>query len=232
MPKEKSVIAKLRKGGKEFEILINPEEAQAYKQGKNVSLEQVLVLEEIFEDAKKGTRASAQDMQKIFTTDKALAVAAIILKEGHVPLTEDMLKSEMEQRKKQIVQLIHRNVIDPTTKRPHPPNRIETALSDAKIRIDPHKTAEAQLHDIVKGLQLHLPIKFETRQLYLRISVKHLGKALSVLKHLTKILKETWDTDGSLMATVEIPAGLQEELETSLNNITKGDFELKIIGAK
>lgn len=232
MSKEKHTIAKLKKGGKEFEILINAEQAQAYKQGKSVSLDEVLVIEEVYEDAKKGKRASEHEMQKIFGTQEVSQVAQIILKEGHVPQTEDMLKKEMEQRRKQIVTLLHKNVIDPNTKRPHPPARIETAMNDAKVKVDPNKSAETQLQEIVKALREHLPIKFETRELFLRIPVKYAGRALQILKQNTKILKETWETDGSLSATVEIPAGLQEELETNLNAITKGDMELKIIGAK
>ena len=72
MPKEKTTTAKLRKGGKEFEILINPEEAAAFKAGKNVTIENVLVTEEIFEDVKKGKRASEHEMKKIFGTDDPL----------------------------------------------------------------------------------------------------------------------------------------------------------------
>ncbi len=232
MPEEKSVIAKIKKGGKEFEILIHPEQASLYRQGKSVSLDDVLVIEGIYEDAKKGKRASEHEMKKLFGTDDPLEVAKIILKEGHVPLTEEMLKKEVEQRRKQIVDLLHRNVVDPNNGKPHPPNRIETAMHDAKVKIDAHKSAEAQLHEIVKALREHLPIKFEIRELYLRIPVKYAGRALITLKQMTKILKENWESDGSLSATVEIPAGLQEELETSLNNLTKGDIELKILGAK
>ena len=231
MQKEKSTVAKLRKGGKEFEILINPEEAHAFRQGKNISLTDILVTEEIYEDVKKGKRASEHEMQKIFGTQDVEKVATIILREGHVPLTEDMIKKETDQKRKQIITLIHKNTIDPQG-RPHPPQRIETALNDAKVKIDPKRTADAQLLDIVKALREQLPLKFETRQLYLRIPVKSVGRTLPLLKQLTKILTEKWESDGSLITTVEIPAGLQEELEVSLNAITKGDMELKLVGAK
>ena len=232
MQKEKTVTAKLRKGGKEFEILIHPEEAAAFKAGKSTSIQDALVLEEIYEDVKKGKKASEHEMQKIFGTDDPLEVAKIILKEGHVPMTEDMLKKESEQRRKQIIDLIHRNAVDPTTGKPHPPQRIDTAISDAKAKIDPHKPAEAQIHDVLREISAHLPIRFETRRLFIRIPVKHASRCLPILKQIATIASEKWEADGSLVATVEIPAGMQEQLELSLNNITKGDLELKLLGAK
>src|SRR3989344_6218081 len=219
MSQDKTIIAKLKKAGKEFEIVVPPEQASLYKQGKAVSLSDVLVIEEIYEDARKGKRASEKEMENLFGTSDVNEVAALILKEGHVPVTEDMMKKEIDQRKKQIVTLLHTNTVDPTTNRPHPPGRIETAMSDAKIKIEGNKSAESQLQDIVKLLRPHLPLKFETRQLYLHIPVKHAGKALSILKQSTTIIKESWENDGSLTATVEVPAGIQEQLEYQLNTL-------------
>ena len=232
MPKEKSVIAKLRKNGKDFEILINPETAAQFRQGKSISLNDVLVIEEIYEDAKKGKRVSEHEMAKLFETDDVLEIAKIILKEGHVPLTEDMLKKEVEQKRKQIIDFIHKNTIDPNTKRPHPPARIETALSDAKVKIDPHKSALSQTQDVLAALRQYLPLKMETREIFVRVSAKYAHKTMILLKQHAKILIEKWETDGSLNATVELPAGAQEELETQLNNLSKGEVELKIIGVK
>jgi len=46
---------------------------------------------------------------------------------------------------------------------------------------------------------------------------------------MAKILKSDWLDNGGLKAVVEIPAGAQEELETALSKMTKGEFELKIL---
>ena len=43
---------------------------------------------------------------------------------------------------------------------------------------------------------------------------------------------EDWGNDGSLNATLEIPAGMQEELELALNNMTKGNVYIKIVRSK
>ncbi len=231
MPNDKTIIAKIKKDNKEFQIVVHPEQASAYKAGKSVSINDVLVIDEIFEDAKKGTRASRTEMEKIFGTTDSLVIADKILKEGHVPQTEDMLRGAMEQKRKQIINLIHRNAVDPKTGKPHPPQRIETAMTEAKVRIDESKPAEMQVQAIIRQLQPLLPIKYETRELLIKIPVQYAAKSVSILKQHGKVINEQWNSDGSLSARIEIPAGLQEEFEVALNNLAHGNAEIKIIGS-
>lgn len=231
MPKDKTAIAKLRKDGKNFEVLIYPEQAQAFRAGKNVSINDVLATDQIFVDARKGERASEHEMEKIFGTTDATAIATQIIKEGNVPVTEDMIRSNLDQKRKQIINLIHRNTINPTTNKPHPPQRIETAMNEAKVRINEKTPAEAQIQDVIKQLQHLLPIKYETRELLVKIPMQYAARSATILRQHGKILNEQWNTDGSLSARIEIPAGLQEEFETSLNAIAHGNAEIKIISA-
>lgn len=232
MSKDKQVTASIKKEGLKFEILVHAEEAHAYAKGGSVSINDVIVAEEVFADVKKGERASEHEMERLFGTKDFLKVAEIILKEGHIPRTEEMLKQEAEDTKKQIITLVVRNVVDPNTGKPHPPGRIETAIAEAKVRIDANKSAEEQLQDVVKALRPLLPIKFETREILIKIPVQHAGRCQPILKQMTRVVNEKWEQDGSLTATIEVPAGVQEELELHLNKITRGDMELKIIGAK
>ncbi len=54
---DKAVIARLKKAGMEFEILVDPYLARDLKEGKEVDFEELLAVEEVFKDAKKGERA-------------------------------------------------------------------------------------------------------------------------------------------------------------------------------
>jgi len=225
----KAVIARIKKGGKNFEILVDCERALDYKSGKVKDLSGVLATEEVFEDIKKGTHASQHDMVKIFGIDDPFKVSAIIIKEGEIQLTADHLKKEREQKKKQIITLIHRNAIDPKTNFPHPIQRIESAIEEAGVRIDEHKTAEEQIQGIIKELSEILPIKYETKEIMIKIPAQYAGKAFTSLKQYSKILKEEWQNDGSLMTVVAIPAGLMQEFFDKLNNLTRGEIESKII---
>ena len=229
---DKSVIAKLKKGSKTYEVLVDPERAIEFRKGKSVSINDVLITDEIFYDAKKGTRASEHELEKIFGTDNKEEICKIIIKEGIVPLTADMLRKDLDNKRKQIVNFIHKNVIDPTSGKPHPPQRIDAAMTEAKVRIDDNKTAEQQVRDVIEKLRPILPIKFEIRELSLRIPPEYAGRSIPIIKKFGRVIEENWDSDGSLKSTIEIPAGVQEELEIALNNITKGSLEVRIINKR
>src|SRR3989338_7108027 len=209
---DKSVIARYKTQGKNFEILVDCENAIAFKTGSNINLNDVLKAEEIFEDVKKGMHASEIDMKKIFNTEDKRKLRDI--------------------KVKQIIDLIHRNAIDPKTGNPHPPQRIKNAVEEAKIRIDNYKTAEEQIQDIISQLKTVLPIKFETRTIMIKVSAQYAAQSYNALKQYGKLLKEEWQNDGSLVVNIELPAGLQEDLFSKLNNLTHGSIESKIIGVK
>src|SRR3989344_2932448 len=218
----KNDVAKLRREGKNFEILIDAEKANQFRLGKSVNIEEVVATEEVFSDAKKGTRASEHELKKLFGTDDKFEICKIIIKEGNVPVTANMLRKEVEQKRKQIINLIHRNSVDPGTSKPHPITRIDNAMNEARVRIDENKSAEQQIKDVIEKIRLILPIKYETRELMIRVPSQFAAKSFGTLKQFGKLLGEDWGNDGSLNATLEIPAGMQEELELALNNMTKG----------
>ncbi len=226
---DKSVVAKLKREGKTYEILVDAENAHALRTGKSVSMGDVVVTEEIFYDAKKGTRASENEFKKIFGTEDKFEICKIIVKNGDVPLTAEMKRKELDTRRKQIVTMIHRNVVDPKTGKPHPPQRIDAAMDEAKVRVDEYKSAEQQVQDVIDQIRKIIPIKYEVREISVRILSQYAGRAFPILKKFGKVLNESWENDGSLRATIEIPAGIQEELEIALNNIAKGTVEMKIV---
>lgn len=226
---DKAVIAKLKKEGKTYEILVDSEKALEFRRGKSVSINDVVATEEIFYDAKKGTKASENELKKLFGTSDKSEICKIIVKEGVVPLTTELTRKELEVKKKQIVDLIHRNVVDPNTGKPHPPQRIEAAIAEAKVRVDENKSAEQQIQEVITQIRKIIPIKYEVREISVRILAQYSGRAFPIIKQYGKLLNEGWQNDGSLLATIEIPAGLQEELEVALNKIAKGTVETKIL---
>ncbi|MSR86024.1 ribosome assembly factor SBDS [Candidatus Woesearchaeota archaeon] len=229
---DQAIIARLKKEGDTFEILVDCDKALAYREGKLANLSEVLATKEIFKDAKKGIRASENEMKKLFKTDKADAIAEIIIKKGEIQITAEHRNKLREEKRKQIVAFIHRNAVDAKTGHPHPPQRIETLMEEAKIKIDEFHSVEMQVQDVITKLRPLIPIKMEVRELELLIPVKHAEAAFGHVKRTMKILKEQWGSDGSLKVIVEIPAGIQEEIEQQLNKITKGEVEITIINKR
>jgi len=229
---DNAVIVKLKKEGKTYELLVDPKKAHEFISGKNIPIQEILVVEEIFYDAKKGTKASIHEIEKIFGITDLYQISERILKEGHIPQTAEMLKEAAEQKRRQIISIIHKNAINPTTGKPHPPNRIEAAMAEAKIKIDNNKSAEQQIQEIIVQLRPIIPIKTETRELSITLNSQYAGRSYGILKQFGKITGEKWDNNGNLNTTIELPAGMQEELETNLNNITKGTVDIKILRSK
>ncbi len=227
-----AVIARLKKQGRDFEILVDCDLALAYKAGKEVDLDSVVVSFDVFEDVKKGMNASDAAMESAFGTTDKKEVVKKILKEGEIQLTAEYRKKLRDKKRKQIIHLIHRNAIDPKTGAPHPPQRIENAINEVKVHIDDFKPAEQQVKEIVAKILSVLPLKYEIREVQVVLGPQYGGRAMPTLRKFGKVLKEEWLNDGSLCAVVEIPAGIQEEFEKELNNLTRGDLDLKILNAR
>ncbi|MEK6921820.1 MAG: ribosome assembly factor SBDS [Nanoarchaeota archaeon] len=226
---DKAVIARLKTHGDKYEILVDCDSALAFRSGKAVDMGDVLASPKIYTDAKRGIVASQHRMQEIFGTEDAEEITKIILKKGEVQITAEHKHHELEEKRKQILAYVHRNGVDPRTHLPHPPQRIELAFKELNVHIDEHKDAMEQIHDIIKKLQPILPIKFERKEMSIRIAGQYAGKTYGVIKGMAKIMKEEWLNDGSWKGVIEIPSGMQNELFDKLNSMTHGSVEAETL---
>lgn len=222
-------LARYKKGGKVFEVVVDADFAVELREGKSVDMNDVLQSENIFSDAKKGELASENSIKELFETDDMLKVAEMIIKNGEIQLTADYRKKLRDRKKNKIIDIIHRNGIDPRTNLPHPVARIESAMAEIKVNIEEFKKAEEQVNAIVKSLRPILPIKFEINEIAVKIPAEYAAKSYSVVKSSAKILKEEWLNSGDWVCVVEIPAGLREDFFNTINKATKGNVETKII---
>jgi ribosome maturation protein SDO1 len=223
-------LARLKKGGKNFEVVVEPDNAIAYKKGSDADIKDVLKGESIFTDAKKGVFAPESDLKALFNSSEPLKVASIIIKEGEIQLTTEYRDKLREEKRKRILTLIQRNAADPKTMLPHPMTRIENAFEQVKCRIDEFKSAEEQVDDVIKVLRTVLPLKIEQVLLEIDLPPQHAHQAYGQLKRMGSIKQETWGNDGGLLVKFEIPAGLQEEVMSKLNSMTHGGVEIRILG--
>jgi len=224
-----SVVARLKSGNKHFEMLVDCDSAMKLKHGQAVSMGDVLASDAIFSEARKGTKASHVDVKAVFGTDNPEDVAKQIIMKGEVQLTAEYRRKLMDEKKKQIIEMIRRDGIDPRTNIPHPAARIEAAMEEARVKIDEHKNAKEQVEGIVKALRPILPIKLAMQEIQVRLPAAHASKCFSMIKQFGGLKKEEWLGDGSLVTVSEIPAGLQEEFMSKINAATKGTADAKIL---
>ncbi len=228
---ENSVIAKIHKGKDIFEILVDSKKALEFKMGKPYSIENILVVNNVFTDAKKGEKASSTDMQKFFSTTDIFRIAERIIKEGELQITTEDRRRMTEEKRKEISDIISKQGIDPKTKLPHPQQRILNAMDQARVQIDPFRSAKEQAKDMLPKLQEIIPISVQTAEIAVKVAVQYGGRVLQALRSMATVKSEEWKPD-YLYALVEIPAGMQTYLYDKLNELTAGTVEAKVMKMK
>lgn len=223
------VIARIEKGGECFEVLVKPDAVQKIRDGKEVDVLSQLAIDEVFRDAHKGSKASSEKMKEFFETDEPIAVAKILIQKGEIQLTTEQRRQMQEQKRRQIVQYIAANAINPQTGAPHPPQRIEIAMEEAKVHVDPFKPTDVQVNEVLKAIKPLIPISMERVQIAFKIPALYAGKGYAEVRKLGDLARESWQNDGSFLGVIEIPAGMQSEILDHLNHLTKGSVETKLL---
>src|SRR6185437_16126523 len=226
MADTKFTIVRLNLDNNKFEILVKPDPALEYKLGRRTDLSSILVSDEIYADANKGSRIGSGKLMKFFKTTDSAEVAKQILSRGELSLTTDQRRKMVEEKKKQIVQHINKSFVDPKTHIPHPPLRIESAMDEARVVIDPFKRPEDQVKTIIDSLRKILPLKSEIIRLTITVPPQFSAQSYNLLKTSGSLGGEQWLADGSLRITLEINAGVKGTLLDRIGSVTKGTAQV------
>ena len=206
-----AVIARLEKGGSRYEILVDPELVEKWKQNSDsIKISDLLAIEEIWIDAKNGDRPTSDSLENIFGTTNLDECVIKILKEGSIQLTTLQRKKIVAEKRKQIINQISSTATDPKTKLPHPITRIENALDEIRFSIDPFKSVESQVDKAVNLLRPIIPLQFITIKLAFKIPGKDYGGVSQLLRE--SIQKEEWLSDGTWACIVSVPGGMKNDL--------------------
>lgn len=225
MDSENAITVKYR-GDREFEILVDPDEAFAYKRGEIDSFDRVLFVQEIFTDAAAAEKASMEAVEDEFGTRRVVEAAEELFDRGDMELTTDQKNQLREEKWKQVVSIIARRAMNPQSNAPHPPKRIENAMEEAGVRIDPMTSPEEQVQEVLDAIRPKIPISMEEKEMAVRIPSKYSGKAYGVVKDMaSEVLEEEWGNE-AFMARVRIPAGVSTKLMEKLEEITHGEVEI------
>lgn len=224
-----AVIARLKKGEEHFEILVDPYAAADIIEGKDKDIMQILAIDAIFKDAKKGTHAPSESIQKYFGTDEVAEIAKKIIIKGDIQLTTEQRHKMQKNKRNRIVESICRNAMDPKTKAPHPRQRIELAMEEAGIHVDPFKPVREQVKTTIEALRPIIPISIDQVRISVKIAAEQIGKAYGVVRNFGVLEREDWQSDGSWIGIIKIAAGMQTDFYDKLNDVTKGNVSTKIL---
>jgi ribosome maturation protein SDO1 len=229
IPLEKAVVARLDSHGERFEILVDPDLAGKFRHGEPLDIEDVVAALFVFENSSHATRASDESLLKVFHTTDFLPIARKIIEKGEIHLTAEQRRQMIADKRRRVIAFIARNAINPQTGLPHPPQRIEMAMEEARVNIDPFKHLDEQVKDTVKALRPLLPIRFEEVRIAVKIPADYAPKAYADIQAAGTMEREEWQKDGSWICVVRIPAGIQSEFYDLVNRLTKGQGEVKIL---
>jgi ribosome maturation protein SDO1 len=215
--------------GNKFEILVRPDPALEYKLGKRKDLYGVMVSDEIYTDSSRGTRASSDSLLKAFRTEDPADVARQILQKGDLNLTTDQRRKMTEAKRRQIVERISKTFVDPRSHLPHPPLRIEHAMKDARVSVDPQKGVAEQVKDVVERLRGVIPLKSENMDLEIVVPAQYAARSYSIIRSTGTVKSENWLSNGSLKAVLEISAAERLNVIERLGSATKGTATVEMV---
>ncbi|MHA1341595.1 MAG: ribosome assembly factor SBDS [Promethearchaeota archaeon] len=252
----KYIIVRLKKNKKNVEMIVDPRKAwdalhiintkrkELKERDKNLDLtiNDLKKMPEIdinsifegftvFSDVHKGETYPNQVLEELFGTTDGMEIAYEILLDRNSEFlwTKEQRDEFADQKRKQIINILTKNCINPKTKKPHPPARIEKAIKEAKYNINLNKTAEEQIKDVIHAISAIIPIKMENVELAVKIPASFAAKAYGIVGKYGKIKQSEWQNDGSWVGLLDIPAGLEAEFFDKINGFTHGRAQIKVL---
>ncbi|MEF8775100.1 MAG: ribosome assembly factor SBDS [Haloarculaceae archaeon] len=228
---DEAVTARLESHGERFEVLVDPDAALAIKRGEfEDDLEDVIAAEDVFENASRGDRPPENALEDVFGTTDPLEIIPQVIEDGEIQITADQRREMQEQKKKDLINRITRNAVNPQMNdAPHPPDRIESALEETDFRVDPMEPVENQVDDALEALRPVIPIRFDTMTVAAHLPPDHAGSGQAKVREFGDLQREEWQPDGSWIGVVEFPAGMQQDFYELVSEVSSGEAETQII---
>ena len=212
-------LARLRSGKMVFETMVDLDAAIKLRKGEQVDINEVVRDNNIYTDQKKGMQAGSAELKNVFGTTDYLKIVEEIVKKGQIEETQEFRDEALENRRKQVVDFLVRNAVDPSTNRPYTADILESSIKESGVRIE-NKSIEGQISGIMAGLRSIIPIKIETKKIKIKIPAMHTGKVYGLLQEYKE--KEEWLSNGDLEVILNIPVGIQMDFYDKLNSTTHG----------
>lgn len=221
---EKTIIIKYKKDNHNFEIIVFPDKAYEFKEGKIKNIKDVILTDEIYKDARKGERVSEEILKKVFGTNDRLEIIKKIILESEIPLPAEYRRKLLEDRKKLVIEHIKRIAIDPRINAPFTYERLEEMIESVKYKFDLNKSLEREIDDVLKELKKKYPIKIEIKKFKVIVPLENVGN-LHIIKNRYKLIKEEWGE--KWIGIFEVPAGLVSNFYSDAGKICEDIKELK-----
>jgi ribosome maturation protein SDO1 len=91
------------------------------------------------------------------------------------------------------------------------------------------KSVDQMVEIAMKAIRPLIPIRFEEVRIAIKLPPEYAAKAYGSVAKFGNLQKQEWQNDGSWIGVISIPAGMQDDLYSILNSLTKGSAETKLL---
>jgi len=203
-----STVSRLSLRGEKFEVIVAPDPALNFKLTGKGDIRKILLIDEIYSDSKKGLRVSSEKLKKFFGTTDVFKIAEKIILEGELQLTSEQRRRMIESKRQQIIAMLSKALIDPSLGNPIPILRIEQALNQVSVSIDPFKPPEEQFKNVVKALKQILQFKVNDISLALTCSQEESNDVYGFVNSFGEVDQTKIQKDKSVKIFARIPSVL------------------------
>uniref|UniRef100_A0A6V3TBP9 Ribosome maturation protein SDO1/SBDS N-terminal domain-containing protein n=2 Tax=Lotharella globosa TaxID=91324 RepID=A0A6V3TBP9_9EUKA len=202
-----------------FELMAHPGAAADFRIGKK-SLQEALMVDTVFTNAKKAKVATSSELQTAFGTSDFQEVARRILMEGDAQTTSGERKASAEAIQRQITEFVIRNFVDARTGLRIPASRVQAAM--VKFNCDMKEDIVQQARRFVRGAQAKGDLQLRRKEVVHTASFPMFlkGTVLALVEGLgCSILSRSKEKD---MFVIELGclAGELDEVVKKLDRIT------------
>jgi ribosome maturation protein SDO1 len=203
--KNENFIVKYKKEGVVFEILVDFENLEKFKEEKEeIDVYDVVFDTDIYFDIKKAKRADKESIEKAFENIEEKEILSEILKKGDCQIPTQFKNKRREEIKNQIIQYIVDSCINPQTNSKFTNSTILDQIEKISFSINTNMDHIHQAEEVIKKLTSIMPIKISMKNILMTIPSKYSNKFLGEFRKYGKITKELWDNHGDLKLHMEI----------------------------
>ena len=210
---DESFEVKFKSGKDEFQVLVDFDKLNEFKKKPTeISVYDVLADQKIFKDQRKGEIASEHHLKSAFGAKSEEEVLKEILLKGECQIPTSYLNKMREEKKRQVINYIAENAINPATKGRYTISMIESEINKIRYNYNFEQDYVPQAEEVLKLLKKAMPISIERIVLEICVPARYCGNFYGPFKKFGSIKKEYYDNEGSLRLHIEITESQQDRV--------------------
>ena len=199
--------------GENFEVLVDFNKLKEFRRKpKEVSPYDVLADVKIFKDQKKGAVASDILLKEKFQNKSKEEIITQILLKGECQIPTAYLNELREQKKKQVINHISENAINPQTKSKYTQSMVESQIDKLSFNFHPEHDYMSQANDVLVLLKKVMPIAIVKSILIVKVPGMYCAKFYGPFRKYGQVSKEFYDEEGNLHLHMEVNESIVDQV--------------------